>query len=125
MAKGIAAEMGTGLQPERVKDELVGDAGLENGKLEDPGANLDRKFWTAMALYAILAALAWVTIGPGKFLVQGYSADFQIFGHSFALRMEDHWVELRLLPMIVLGGFALRTVLVWQADRIRREKDNS
>jgi hypothetical protein len=32
-------------------------------------------------------------------------------------------VEMRLVPLIVIGGLALRTVLARQADRIRRNGD--
>jgi len=87
-------------------------------------ADLDRKFWAAMAMFVVLAVLAWWTMGPDKVLIQGYSVDFRFFGHPVALRMPGHWVELRLLPMIVLGGFAVRTVLARQAERIRRENDS-
>ena len=64
-----------------------------------------RKFRIAMTLYALLAALAWFTLGEGKVLVGGRP------------------VELRLLPLVVLGGFALRTVLAHHAERIRRGGD--
>ena len=30
-------------------------------------------------------------------------------------------VELRLIPLLIIGGFALRTVLAMQAEKIRRE----
>ena len=63
---------------------------------------LERKFWLALALYAFLAALVWFTMDAGKVMV---------FGRP---------VELRLVPLIILGGLALRTVLARQADRIRR-----
>ena len=33
------------------------------GKLDAPARILDRKFWVAMALFAVLAALAWFTMG--------------------------------------------------------------
>jgi hypothetical protein len=66
---------------------------------------LDRKFWVALALYAALAALAWFTLGEGRFL---------LFGKP---------VDLRLLPLIVLGGLALRTVVARQAEKIRRGGD--
>ena len=75
----------------------------ENGKLDGSGADLDRKFWVAMALYAVLAALAWFTMGEGSVLVDGRP------------------VEIRLVPLIVIGGLALRTVLAQQAERIRRQ----
>ena len=39
--------------------------------LENTGSELDRKFWIALALYAVLAALAWFTVGEGKVLVGG------------------------------------------------------
>ena len=71
--------------------------------LHSSGADLDRKFWVALLLYAVLAALAWFTLGEGKILVEGRA------------------VEIRLLPVIILGGLALRTVLARQADKIRSD----
>ena len=55
-----------------------------------------------LALYGVLAVLVWFTMGEGKVLVQGKP------------------VDLRLFPLIVIGGLALRTVLARQAERIRR-----
>ena len=62
----------------------------------------------ALALYGVLGVLVWFTMDAGKVLVLGRP------------------VELRLVPLIVIGGLALRTVLALQADRIRRggEKDS-
>jgi hypothetical protein len=65
-------------------------------------ADLDRKFWAALAMFAVLAVLVWFTIGEGTVLV---------FGRP---------VELRLVPLIVIGGLALRTVLARHAEKIRR-----
>jgi hypothetical protein len=78
------------------------------GELQSSGSELQRKSWIALGLYGVLAALVWFTMDAGKFLVWGKP------------------VELRLLPLIVIGGFALRTVLALQADRIRHsgEKDS-
>ena len=56
-----------------------------------------------MALFAILAALVWFTMGEGTVLV---------FGRP---------VEMRLVPLIVIGGLALRTVLARHAEKIRGE----
>jgi hypothetical protein len=89
--------------------ELSG-AGNKRGaeELQSSGSELQRKSWIALGLYGVLAALVWFTMDAGKFLVWGKP------------------VELRLLPLIVIGGFALRTVLALQADRIRHsgEKDS-
>ena len=74
-----------------------------NGKSDGFGVDLDRKFWVAMALFAVLAVMAWLTMGEGSVLVYGRP------------------VEMRLVPLIVIGGLALRTVLARQADRIRRQ----
>jgi hypothetical protein len=71
-------------------------------KLEGAGDDLDRKFWIAMALFAVLGLLAWFTIGDGSVMVMGKP------------------VEIRLVPLIVIGGLALRTVLARQAEKIRR-----
>jgi len=71
---------------------------------ESAGSELDRKFWVALALYVVLGALAWFTLGKGKIFVAG------------------RLVELRLLPLLVLAGFALRTVLARQAHKIRERR---
>jgi hypothetical protein len=34
-------------------------------------------------------------------------------------------VELRLVPLIVIGGLALRTVLARQAEKIRRQGEKN
>ena len=81
------------------------ETGLESEKLDDSGGNLDRKFWAAMAMYAVLAVLAWFTIGEGLILVG------------------NRLVEIRLVPLIVMGGLALKTVLARHAEKIRREKE--
>ncbi len=70
--------------------------------LHSTGADLDRKYWVALGLFAVLAALSWFTLGEGKVFVAGRP------------------VELRLLPLIIIGGMALRTVLARQAEKIRR-----
>ena len=70
--------------------------------LQSSGRDLNRKCWIALTLYCVLAILDWFAVGSGKVLVNGKP------------------VELRLVPLIILGGLALRTVLAQQADRIRR-----
>ena len=72
-------------------------------------SDLDRKFWAALGMFAILAVLVWLTMGDGSVLV---------FGRP---------VELKLIPLIVIGGMALRTVLARHAEKIRRdgERDSS
>jgi hypothetical protein len=77
--------------------------------LQNTGVELERKFWVALGLYAVLGALVWFTMGDGKVLVMGKP------------------VELRLVPLMILGGLALRTVVALQADKIRRggEKGSS
>ena len=80
--------------------------GDEPGKREGlvgAKSGLEQRFHLAMALYAVLAALVWFTMDEGKVLVQGRP------------------VELRLVPLIVIGGLALRTVIAHQAERIRRQ----
>jgi hypothetical protein len=72
---------------------------------ERTGSDLERRFPVALGLYLVLAALVWFTMGEGKVLVMG------------------KLVEMRLVPLIVIGGLALRTVLARQADRIRRSGD--
>jgi hypothetical protein len=82
--------------------ELVSEKRRIEG-LHNSGSDLDRKFWIALGLYGVLAVLVWFTMDPGKVLVLGRP------------------VELRLIPILIIGTFALRTVVARHADRIRRE----
>ena len=75
--------------------------------LKSTGSDLDRKYWIALALYGCLATLAWFTLGEDRVLV----------GNKL--------VELRLLPLIIIGGMALRTVLARHAEKIRRGRKGS
>ncbi len=62
----------------------------------------ERKFWTALGLYGVLAVLVWFTLGEGKTLVFG------------------RLVEIRWIPEFVLGMFVFRTYVAHEADKIRR-----
>ena len=66
-------------------------------------SDLNRRFRVALVLYVGLGLLVWFTMGGGKVLVQGRP------------------VELRLVPLLVIGGLALRTVIARQAEKIRRQ----
>jgi hypothetical protein len=84
-------------EQERMVEGLNGD--------DATTVELDRKFWIAMALFAVLALLAWFTIGEGSVMVGSRP------------------VEIRLVPLIVIGGLALKTVLARHAEKIRRQGD--
>jgi hypothetical protein len=84
------------------------NAAPELKPVERTGNDLERRFPLALVLYATLAVLVFVTMDSGKVMVMGKP------------------VELRLVPLIIIGGLALRTVLARQAERIRRgEKKGS
>jgi hypothetical protein len=86
----------------REEPGAVVDAGSGREDLRRSGNDLDRKFWVALVLYAILAALSWFTL-DGKIPIGG------------------RLVELKLIPLVIIGGFAFRTVLAMKAEKIRRE----
>ncbi len=83
-------------------------AGLQTeAQIEDrtglrTGDDLEKRFPVALALYGVLALLVWFTMDAGKVMVLGRP------------------VELRLVPLAILAGLALRTVVAPQAERIRR-----
>ena len=74
-------------------------------RYHNTGSDLDRKYWVALSLYVVLAVLVWFTMDASKVLIHGRP------------------VDLRLVPLIILGGLAVRTVLARQADRIRRDSE--
>jgi len=69
------------------------------------GSELQKKYPIALGLYVALAALVWFTMDAGKVPVWGKP------------------VDIRLVPLIIIGGLALRTVLALQADKIRHSRD--
>ena len=69
--------------------------------LDSSSSDQARRYPVALLLYGVLAVLVWFTVGEGTVIV---------FGKP---------VELRWIPLLILATFALRTVLVRQADKIR------
>jgi len=87
------------------------EPGLESGlkpglkpKVESE-ARRERKFWVAMGLYGILAVVIWFTLGEGTVLVLGRR------------------IEIRWIPLLVIGTFAFRTYIAREADKIRRSSE--
>ncbi len=68
----------------------------------DPERTRDGKFWIALALFGFLAGVIWFTLGEGRVFV---------FGRQ---------VEIRWIPLFVIGSFVFRTVMAREADKIRR-----
>ncbi|HET7104358.1 MAG TPA: hypothetical protein VFI20_09760 [Terracidiphilus sp.] len=87
----------------RVASRAEADAGLEGTPAKRGGSDLERRYPVALALYGVLGVLIWFTMGSDTVVV---------FGRP---------VELRLIPLLIVGTFALRTVVARQADRIRRD----
>ena len=87
--------------------DLAQRPGLKS--LQSSGSDVQRKYGVALALYAVLGLLVWFTIGEGAVFVYGKP------------------VEIRLVALLVIGSFALRTILARQADKIRHggEKDSN
>jgi hypothetical protein len=68
------------------------------------GTTLEKKYWVALVLYAGLGLLCWFTL----------DARIPVGGRL---------VELRLVPLVIIGGLALRTMLAMKAEKIRRERE--
>jgi len=79
-------------------------AGVDAGS-SGSSRNMDRKFRMALVLYAALAVLSWFTL-DAKIPVGG------------------RLVELKLVPLVIIGGMTLRTMVAMKAEKIRREKED-
>jgi 4-amino-4-deoxy-L-arabinose transferase-like glycosyltransferase len=82
--------------------------GLSPGQVQErkpeskPDSRQDRKFWVALGAFGVLAAVIWFTLGEGTVFA---------FGRP---------VEIKLIPLFVIGMFVLRTLVAREADKIRR-----
>jgi hypothetical protein len=65
-----------------------------------------KRFYVALAIYAVLAVLIWVTM------------------EDVPLPVGNSQVGIRSLTLIVLALFAVRTVLHFRAEQIRDEQDD-
>ena len=81
--------------------ELDSDSGREQE------AKRDRKFRIAMVLYGVLAVAIWFTFGEDKIHVSGGQ------------------VQIRWIPLLIIGLFAFRTWVAREADKIRRRNQES
>jgi len=97
--------MGGDSQPDERRNEISAKSG---SAVPSPAVlDLRRRFSVALVLYTALAVLVWFTMDEGRILVLG------------------RLVELRWIPLLVIGGLVLRTVLTLQAEKVRREKDQN
>jgi len=64
-----------------------------------------KRFYVALAIYAVLAVLIWVTMD------------------DVPLPVGNGQVGIRSLTLIVLALFAVRTVLHFRAEQIREQQD--
>jgi hypothetical protein len=70
--------------------------------MTEPGSSLEKKYRVALILYAGLAILSWFTL----------DARIPIGGRL---------VEMKFIPLIIIGGFALRTMVAMRAEKIRQK----
>jgi hypothetical protein len=69
-----------------------------------------KRFYVALAIYAVLGLAIWMTI------------DNIPIPAPRALPVELH-ITLRQLTLAILGLFVLRTVLHWRAEQIRADRE--
>jgi hypothetical protein len=69
-------------------------------KMAEPGSSLEKKYRVALVLYAGLAILSWFTL----------DASISVGGRL---------VEMKFIPLVIIGGFALRTMVAMRAEKMR------
>ena len=70
--------------------------------MAESGTTLEKKYRVALVLYVGLAVLSWFTL----------DARIPVGGRL---------VELKFVPLIIIGGLALRTMVAMKAERIRQK----
>jgi hypothetical protein len=71
-----------------------------------------KRFYVALAIYAVLGLLIWLTID-----------NIPIPTSNLPALLRDMHITLRQLTLIVLGLFVVRTVLHWWAEQAQRERE--
>jgi hypothetical protein len=85
-------------------DKRGEDQDREAGKTETAkvDSRMSRRYPVALVLFGVLGVLVWFTLGD---------ATVMAFHRP---------VEMRLIALLVIGSFVLRTVLARHAEKIRR-----
>ena len=87
---------------------------MADGRAPNPAANKGRMYF-ALAVLIVLGVLSWFTIGASSVVhVRGYTGRF--------LSVEDRDVELRWIPLLILGLFAFRIVLANMRARLEENE---
>jgi hypothetical protein len=68
-----------------------------------------KRFYFALAMYAVLGVLIWFTMSDVPLPIGGYNLS----------------ISFRRLTLGILALFIVRTVLHWRAEEIRAERDGS
>ena len=71
-----------------------------------------KRFYVALAIYAVLGLLIWMTID-----------DLPIPVSNLPSVLQNVHITLRQLTLAILGMFVLRTVLHWWAQQSRAERE--
>jgi hypothetical protein len=83
--------------------------------------NLQKKFYVAMGMLAVLALLAWITLNDGTVVHIPIPVGWDSYHRTPV--MADTAMRLRTMTLAVLGMFALRAWLHWRAEKIREERE--
>jgi hypothetical protein len=67
-----------------------------------------KRFYVALAIYAVLGLLIWITMSDVPFPIGGYHLS----------------ISFRRLTLGILALFVVRTVLHWRAEEIRAARRN-
>ena len=74
--------------------------------MAEPGSSLEKKYRVALILYLGLAILSWFTL----------DARISVGGRL---------VEMKFIPLVIIGGFVMRRMVAMRAEKIRREGQHS
>ena len=71
-----------------------------------------KRFYVALALYAVLGVAIWLTVDNDPIRVHGPEW------------LGSMHITMRQLTLAILGIFVLRTVLHWRAQQIQAERES-
>jgi hypothetical protein len=90
--------------------QMMGNCMGDREQSLNPAANVSRMV-VALAVLVILGVLSWYTIDASSVIhVHGYSSRLVSFG--------DRDIELRWIPLLILGMFAFRVVMANMRARL-------
>ena len=83
-----------------------------------------KRFYVALALYAVLGVAIWLTVGNDPIPLGALVPMTARSNSEWLWKLGSMHLTVRDVTLVILGLFVLRTVLHWYAEQAREKRES-